>query len=241
MPAIPTGFSWPRIKGRPHTEAAAAIARKPPQTAQVGSPGGRGTARAKVAPPPPHATAAWNSAPEPLSNAQIIHYKALSSFDSWKELLTAARAGNRVAREVLDHSPGHAAVRFQLTAIDFTRHFAYARNVVLSRAWVNSILSLLRATESFDANLAIVSPFGRRQELPLDAPIDALNAVLGYESLPQQVRRQLELRRWILWQTRTDGAENTEILAAFAAPPPFVPAPSTADALAAKAAAAMRS
>jgi hypothetical protein len=242
--AIPRGLrvrvrlAWPQIQRRVPTETPA-VPRKPPRsapvrTAQVSSP------KPQIVAVPATAATAQSNAPEPLSNSQIIHYKALSSFDSWRELLTAARAGNRVAREVLDASPSHAAVKFRLTAEDFTRDFAWVRNVVLSRAWVSTILALLRGAERFDESLTITNPFGRRQELLLDAPIDALNAVLGYESLPPATRRQLELRRWILWQTRTDGAENPEVLAPFAAAPPMKP-PATADALAAKAAAAMRS
>ena len=156
-----------------------------------------------------------SNTPEPLTNPQIIHLKALTSFESWQQLLTAARAGSRIAREVLDSTPGHAAVQFRLTAADFTRDFAYVRNVVLSRIWVAAILELLREAERFDAVITITTPFGRRLDVPLDAPIEALNTVLGYEGVPPQVRRQLELRRWILWQTRTDGQSHPEVLAGF--------------------------
>jgi hypothetical protein len=156
-----------------------------------------------------------NAAPEPLTNAQVLQFKALTSFSAWRELLTAARAGNRAARAVLDASPGHAAVQFQLTADDFTRDFAYVRNVVLSRSWVAAILDLIRVTERFDARITIATPMGGQQELPLDASIEALNRVLAYEGVPPEIRRQLELRRWILWQTRTDGATHTEVLNTF--------------------------
>ncbi|HET8549589.1 MAG TPA: hypothetical protein VFL57_16375 [Bryobacteraceae bacterium] len=210
-------ITWPQF--RPRTNARA---------------GGAATAQAAM-PAVLHGTA-----PEPLSNSQIIHFKALNGFETWRDLLLAARAGNRVAREVLDSSPAHAAVKFQLTAADFIREFACVRTIVLSPAWVNAILVLLRASERFDPNVIVATPFGGRQELPLDAPIKALNAVLGYESLPGHVRRQLELRRWILWQTRIDGAEQPQVLAAFARTPATESA-ATADVLAARAAAAMRS
>jgi hypothetical protein len=173
------------------------------------------TAPAAVAPTTP--AAALTLTPEPLSKSQIIHFKALTSFSSWRDLLTAARAGNRVAREVLDSSPAHAAITFELSATDFTRDFAWVRNIVLSRTWVDAILALLRTTEQFDRDLTITTPFGARRTLPLSAPITALNSVLGYEELPAHIRRQLELRRWILWHTRTDGQEHPEVLIEFAA------------------------
>jgi hypothetical protein len=182
-------------------------ATKPAATAQAPLP----------APSDPSAAALQLGLPEPLTKSQLIHFKSLDSFASWRELLTAARAGNRIARETLDNSPAHPSVNFALTAAEFKSGFASVRNVVLSRAWVDAILELLRTTERFDRELTIVTPFGAHKSLAIEAPIEVLNTMLGYEELPSEVRRQLELRRWILWHTRTDGQQHPEILGDFVA------------------------
>jgi hypothetical protein len=90
-----------------------------------------------------------------------------------------------------------------------------ARNIEFSEEWMRQILTLLRLTECFDERVDITSPLGQRHEIPIDASIASLNTVLGYENLPADIRQQLELRRWILWNTRIDGSEQPEILSGF--------------------------
>ena len=152
---------------------------------------------------------------EALSMPQIVELKALDSFSSWREFLVAARCGNQLTRSILRNHPRHPAIRFTLDAGEFKRHLRLARNLEFSDEWMKQILTLLRLTECFDERVQIVSPLGQRHEIPIDAPISSLNTVLGYENLPADVRLQLELRRWILWNTRIDGTEQPEILAGF--------------------------
>jgi len=152
---------------------------------------------------------------EALSLQQIAQLKAQSTFPSWRELLVAARFGNPLARQILRSNPRHSALEFSLEAQDFKLHLHLARNLEFSEVWMHQILTLLRLTECFDERVDITSPLGHRHQIHIDDPISSLNTVLGYENLPDDIRAQLELRRWILWNTRIDGSEQPEILAAF--------------------------
>jgi len=146
---------------------------------------------------------------------QIVAMKALDSFSSWREFLLAARCGNQLARTILRSHPRHSAVLFTIDAGEFKRYLRLARNLEFSADWMKQILTLLRLTECFDKRVQIVSPLGQRHEIPIEASISSLNTVLGYENLPADIRQQLELRRWILWNTRIDGTEQPEIFAGF--------------------------
>jgi len=163
--------------------------------------------------PKPEAKPEWNG--DALTLQEINQLKAQASFASWHELLVAARAGNNLARQILRSHPRHSAICFTLDAEEFKRHLKLARNLEFSDEWMKQILTLLRLTECFDERVEITSPLGQRHEILINAPISSLNTVLGSETLPPGLREQLELRRWILWNTRVDGTEQPEILAAF--------------------------
>lgn len=185
----------------------------PPQTlVQAAKPVLKPVLNSKPAPKP---------APKPeldddaLSMQQIVLLKAQDSFASWRELLKSARCGNPLARQILRGNPRHSAIRFTLDAEEFKSNLRLARNLEFSGEWMRQILTLLRLTECFDERVEITSPLGQVHEILIDAPIANLNTVLGYENLDGETRRQLELRRWILWNTRIDGTEQPEILAAF--------------------------
>jgi hypothetical protein len=151
----------------------------------------------------------------PLTKEQIAHFKSLTEFAEWPSFLAAARCGNPIAREVLNGSANHAAVKFTLNSEVFKAHLSGCRNLVFSHSWVWLIIGVLQETETFAEELVVTSPLGQRHTIRLDASIGMMNTVLGYVTLPADVRRQLELRRWIIMQTKIDGIEQPQVLYGF--------------------------
>jgi hypothetical protein len=224
------GLGWTLRKGLPQLEAARyrELARKmvlPRVRVRLESPHLREWAAKKAAVPVVQPAvrkveqrpAPAAVVPQEMGKNEIIRFKAMTEFTSWPELLQAARCGGRASRAVFDSGPEHPALQFRVSSDDFKRCLPLARNVHFSEKWVRHIVGLLQDSETFDEMLVVASPLGQRHAIPMTAGVTMLNTVLGYETLAPEIRQQLELRRWILMHTRQDGAEQTDVIAAFRA------------------------